>query len=114
MVAAKELGIDLLNVETPVNNGLNLLSNVAPRSVPGTVVNPGKHMTFAEITKGVSKLVSKRFTLDWYKLYFESCATYRSAFVRTLLHDVCEVKTVLQGNCNAGVSTSNEKGYGNR
>ena len=76
-----------------------------------TVVNTGKHVTFAEITKGVSKRVSARFTLDWYKLYLDSCATYHAVFVRSLLHDVREVKTVLQGNCNAGVSTSNEQGY---
>ena len=51
MVAAKELSMEFLNVETPVNNVLNLLSDVAPRNVPGTVVNPGKHVTFAEITR---------------------------------------------------------------
>ena len=111
MSAAKELGMEFLNIETPVNNGLNLLSDVAPRSVPGTVVNPGKHVTFAEITKGVTKNATKRFTLDWYKLYLDSCATYHSACVRKPLNEIREVKTVLQGNCNAGVSTSNEKGY---
>ena len=91
MSAAKELGMEFLNVETPVNNGLNLLSDVAPRSVPGTVVNPGKHVTFAEITKGVNKSANKRFAFDWYKLYLDSCDTYHSAFVRTLLHDVRKV-----------------------
>ena len=55
------------------------LADVAPRSVPGTVVNLGKHVTFSEITKGVTKNATKRFTLDWYKLYLDSCATYHSA-----------------------------------
>ena len=74
-------------------------------------MNPGKYVTLAEVTKSTSKRVSKRFMLDWYKLYLDSCATYHSAFVRTLLHNVHVVNTVLQGNCNAGVSTSNKKGY---
>ena len=56
---------------------------------------------------------AKRFTLDPHKLYLDSCATYHSAFVRDMLCDVKTVGTVLQGNCNAGVSTSKEKGaYG--
>ena len=56
---------------------------------------------------------AKRFTLDPRKLYLDSCATYHSAFVRDMLCDVKTVGTVLQGNCNAGVSTSKEKGaYG--
>ena len=93
VVAAKELGMEFLNVETPVHNRFNLLPEVAPRSEPGTVANPGKHVTFVEITKGVTK------------------NTYHSAFVRKLLNKVRKVKTVLQGNCNAGVSTSNKKGY---
>ena len=56
---------------------------------------------------------AKRFTLDPHKLYLDSCATYHSAFVRDMLNDVKTVGMVLQGNCNAGVSTSKEKGaYG--
>ena len=61
--------------------------------------------------KGTVNSDAKRLTLDWYKLYLDSCATYHSSFLRSLLHDVHEVKTVLQGNCNAGVSISKEKGY---
>mmetsp|Transcript_35164 Transcript_35164/g.35374 ORF Transcript_35164/g.35374 Transcript_35164/m.35374 type:complete len:249 (+) Transcript_35164:788-1534(+) len=55
----------------------------------------------------------KRFTLYPFKLYLDSCAMYHSAFVRGILKNVKTVGTVLQGNCNAGVSTSQEKGvYG--
>ena len=53
----------------------------------------------------------KRLTLDSNKLYLDSCATYHSAFVRLMLDDVKTATTILQGNCNAGVSTSNEKGF---
>ena len=53
----------------------------------------------------------KRFTLDPHKLYLNNCTTYYSVFVRAMLSDVKTVGTVLQGNCNAGVSTSKEKEY---
>ena len=59
----------------------------------------------------VKNIPVKRFTLDSNKLYLDSCATYPSAFVRWILDDVKTIPTVLQGNCNAGVSTSNEKGF---
>eukprot|EP00957_Ditylum_brightwellii_P054266 4110519-Ditylum_brightwellii.AAC.1 len=55
----------------------------------------------------------KHFTLDPHKLYLDSCATYHSAFVRDMLSDMKAMGTILQGNCNTGVSTSKEKGaYG--
>ena len=55
----------------------------------------------------------KPFTLHPHKLYLDSCATYHSVFVRDMISNVMTVGTVLQGNCNAGVSTSQEKGvYG--
>ena len=47
---------------------------------------------------------------DW-KLFFDSCGTYHSAFVDWMLSDVHEVSTVLRGNCNAGVMSTNVKGY---
>ena len=103
----KELGLDLPNIGSPVNDGLNLLSG----AVSIAYKNPGKKVTFAEVVKGTVNSDAKRFTVDWYKLYLDICATYHSAFVSSLLSGVREVKTVLQGNCNAGVSISKEKGY---
>ena len=70
----------------------------------GTTTAPS--VTFAS----VANKLNKRFTLDPFKLYLDSCATYHSAFVKEMLHSVKTVGTVLQGNCNAGVSTSKEKG----
>ena len=77
---------------------------------------------FAQVGRLVEKKVSfasvqdktvKRFTLDPFKLYLDSCATYHSAFVHNMLSSVKTGNTVLQGNCNTGVSTSQEKGvYG--
>ena len=55
----------------------------------------------------------KRFTLHPHKLYLDSCVTYHSKFVRNMLSNMKTGNTVLQGNYNAGVSTSQEKGvYG--
>ena len=77
---------------------------------------------FAQVGMVVKKKVSfatvenkpgKRFTLHPHKLYLDSCATYHSVFVRNMLSNVKTSNTVLQGNCNAGMSTSAEKGvYG--
>ena len=88
--AAKELGIDLLNMETPVNEGINILSDA--------VSTPSKQVTFAEVVKETGKRDDKRFTLDSWNLYLDSCATYHSEFLRSLLHNVREVKMMLQGN----------------
>ena len=52
-----------------------------------------------------------RVTLDWWKLYLGSCATYHTAFVDWLLDNVHEVDTVFKGNCNVGVTISNQKGW---
>ena len=49
--------------------------------------------------------------LDAQKLYLDSCATYYSSFARWVLGNVHQVSTLLQGNCNLGVSTSYEKGF---
>ena len=106
MRAMEELDIGMVQVghsDTGVvedmNAGIHLLSR-------GTS-NPGKQVSWDKITE----IVSKRFTLDAHKLYLDSCATYHSSFVIWLLGNVHQVRTVLQGNCNAGVSTSDEKGF---
>jgi hypothetical protein len=54
---------------------------------------------------------SASFTLPRNRLYLDSCATYNTAFVKDLLHNVRIVETYLRGNCNAGVTSSNVKGF---
>ena len=54
---------------------------------------------------------TKRLTLDAYKLYLDSCATYHSVFVEWCLDNITADGVVLRGNCNAGVTTSTQKGY---
>ena len=70
----------------------------------GTVIE--KKVYFAS----VENKPGKRFTLHPNELYLDSCAMYHSAFVRNMLSNVKTGNTVLQGNCNTGVSTSQEKG----
>ena len=52
-----------------------------------------------------------RVTLHDWKLFLDSCATYHSEFVDWMLSDVHKVSTMLRGNCNAGVTSTNVKGY---
>ena len=57
--------------------------------------------------------VPGRVTLDKWILYLDTCATYHSAFVDWMLSNVHTMNTVLRGNCNAGVTSTNVKGtYG--
>ena len=54
--------------------------------------------------------LSKRYTLESWKLYLDSCATFHIAFVTIMLDDVGESGTTLVENCNAGVTPSTQKG----
>ena len=57
--------------------------------------------------------LSKWYTFVPCKLYLDSCATYHTAFFTIILDDVDESGTTLVGNCNAGVTSSTQKGcYG--
>ena len=101
MSAMEKLKIDMIQVghsDTGVvedmNAGVNLLSH-------GTS-NLGKSVSWDKSTE----IFNKWFTLDAHKLYLESCATYHSSFVIWMLGNVHQVSTVLQGDSNAGVSTS--------
>ena len=45
------------------------------------------------------------------KLYLDSCVTYHTIFVTKFLDKVEELDTTVHGNYNAGVTSSNKKGY---
>ena len=106
MIVMEELDIGMVHVVhlgtvlvEDTNTGMNLLSR-------GTY-NPSKQESWDNSIESVSK----RFKLDVHKLYLESCALYHSPYLRCMLGNLNQVSTVLQGNCNAGVSTSDEKGF---
>ena len=54
---------------------------------------------------------SKWYIFEPWKLYLDSCATYHTAFLISMLDDVGESGTILVGNFNVGVISSNQKGY---
>ena len=51
-------------------------------------------------------------TLDWWKLYLNSCATYNQVFVDYLLTDINETNMVLKANCSKGVAKKIPSGVG--
>ena len=55
----------------------------------------------------------ERPTLDWWKLYLDSCATYNQVFVDYLLTNIGESSLVQKANCNAGTTMTNIKGCWN-
>ena len=59
----------------------------------------------------LSELHTERFTLDNWKCYLDSCATYHTFFVREFLYRVYSVKKAMNGRCNAGTMTTNTRGW---
>ena len=54
--------------------------------------------------------ITGRVTLAWWKTCLDSCTTYHTSFVESMLTNVRQVKTALRGSCNTGVTTSTTKG----
>ena len=52
-----------------------------------------------------------RYTLDRWKLYLDSCATYHSFFAKEFLRWIEEGNTTLSGSCNAGTVVTNTRGW---
>ena len=59
--------------------------------------------------KGISG--GKRLTLQWWKVYLDSCATYHTFFVKEFLRNIVENKGTMKGNCNAGETEITKRGY---
>ena len=108
--------------------------NITVLSKPGPVVTDSKTagVSFADIVRGnivptlsasghpgdgqssrphCAPTSSKRYMLEPWKLYLDSCATYHTAFVTSMLDYVGEYVTTLVGKYNAGVTSSTQKGY---
>ena len=99
----REALLDMMGFCTIDVSGIDLLET-------GTQTKP-KKVSFADIVQnGVSKASpeTKRLTLDAYKLYLDSCATYHSVFVEWCLDNITTDGVVLRGDCNAGVTTSTQ------
>ena len=88
-----------------VQVGLDLLNPVQKSYCNALTTGTGNNKTPG--TKKTLPTSDSRVTLSWWKLYLDSCAIYHTAFMDLLLDNVREVNTVLKGNCNAGVTTSN-------
>jgi hypothetical protein len=51
-----------------------------------------------------------RYTLDRWKLYLDSCATYHSFFAKEFLRNIEDGNTTLTGSCNAGTTVTSTRG----
>jgi predicted Fe-S protein YdhL (DUF1289 family) len=111
----EEMSVGFLNVRVGVDRvqeGLDLLGPARKSYRDVLTTGTGTQKTFSRAdTQKTSPRSAGRVTLDWWKLYLDSCATYHTAFVDWILDNVHEVDMILKGNCNAGVTTSNEKGW---
>ena len=59
----------------------------------------------------MAKMQSRRNTLDWWKCYLDSCASYHTFFVREFLKNIEEDGSTMDGNCNAGSVLLKQKGW---
>ena len=59
----------------------------------------------------LAELPTDRFTLDKWKCYLDSCATYHTFFVREFLDRMYLGKIAMHGSCNAGTVTNNARGW---
>lgn len=87
-----------------------------PQNSPVKKKNTKKKLThkvnWAE--KVVAKMGKNRNTLDWFKCYLDSCTTYHTFLHPKSLTDIKEGDSVMNGRCNAGVTSINKQGmYGN-
>ena len=53
------------------------------------------------------KFKDNRYTLDRWKLYLDSCATYHSFLAKELCTNIKDGDTILTGSCNAGTTVTN-------
>jgi len=70
-----------------------------------------KSVKFAKSALGGRIKTKAKFTLDGWKLYLDSCASYHSCISEWALRDIHEVEKALNGHCNAGVACHKRMGY---
>ena len=62
-------------------------------------------------SKGYPQAKNTRYTLDWWKCYLDSCASYHTFFVKEFLRDISEGSSTMSGSCNAGTVLLQKKGW---
>ena len=83
--------------------GAETLAKIVEAAPEGKSTSVGIAMT------GVSS-GGKRLTLDWWKVYLDSCASYHTFFIKAFLKNIEESGT-MNGNCNAGTTKITKRGY---
>ena len=53
----------------------------------------------------------KQLTLQWWKVYLDSCATYHTFFIKEFLKNIEENMGTMHGNYNAGETKITKRGY---
>ena len=86
---------------------------------PAFVKNCMKHLDSAVALANASsrsakvapkKSIDVRYTLDRWKLYLDSCATYHSFIAKEFLRNIKYGDMTLTGSCNAGTTITNTRG----
>ena len=83
--------------------GINFGEHGAETLAKITKAAPEGKSTSVEIAMTGVSSGGKRLTLDWWKVYLDSCASYHTFFIKAFLKNIEESGT-MNGNCNAGTT----------
>ena len=118
-------GTNPLKVKKKIKNNskssdANHLCTIKMDGKPASIKSCMKNMTYlVALANAISrsaktafkKSEDNRYTLDRWKLYLDSCATYHYFFAKEFLWNIEEGDTTLTGSCNAGTTVTNTRGW---
>ena len=84
--------------------GCVLAQSLKPEGESGNKAQPKRW-------KMMAKMRIRLHTLNWWKCYLDSCASYHTFFVREFLKNIEEDESTMDGKCNTGYVLLKKKGW---
>jgi hypothetical protein len=97
-------------VQVTRNKGIVIVKEEPAKSRSAKPKKSGPVLAECEAFAKKSKK-GRRVTLEWWKCYLDSCASYHTFFVKCFLTSVTEGGKTMSGRCNAGVTKTATRGW---
>ena len=68
-------------------------------------------IALTDVTSEKKSGCSRRRTLEWWKAYLDSCASYHTFFSKMYLKNIKEGGGTMTGSCNAGTTRITKRGF---
>ena len=81
-----------------------------PRAGEAKAKKRSRKTRFTKDPEGYPQVRNGRYTLDWWKCYLDSCASYHTFFVKEFLRDISKGTSTMSGSCNADTVLLKRKG----